>query len=64
MTLELATKLSYVLLGLSFLVLCGSLLVLRRARKHLRGVEKMAEPWWCLERRDTLFLPNVYHHGS
>lgn len=64
MTPQLADKLSYLFLGISFLVLCGSFLVLRRARQHLHGVKKMAEPWWCLERRDTLFLPKGYHRGS
>lgn len=63
MTLELATKLSYFLLGISFLILCGSLWVLQRARQHMHGVRKMAEPWWFKEKQTTLILPEGYHDG-
>jgi hypothetical protein len=58
---QLAATLSYICLGLSALILCGSLWVLKRARKHIHGVRKMAEPWWFKEKQDTLILPEGYH---
>jgi len=63
MSIELATKLTYFALGLSFLILCGSFWVLKMARKHLHGVERLAKPWWFAEQQDTLILPNGYHKG-
>jgi hypothetical protein len=64
MTLELAINLTYACLGLASLILCGSLWVLKRARQHLHGVKKMAEPWWFREKQVTLVLPEGYHEGS
>ena len=64
MTLELATKLTYFALGLSLIILCTSLGVLKRARSHMNGVKRMAEPWWFAEKRDTVILPEGYHEGS
>ena len=64
MTAELIFKLAYVCLGLAFIILCISLWVLRRARQHMSGVKKMAEPWWFAEKRDTVILPEGYHEGS
>lgn len=63
MPIELATNLTYFTLGLSFLILCLTLWILNKARQHLSGVKKLAQPWWTTEHQDTLILPKGYHEG-
>ena len=64
MDIELINKLTCFTLGLSFLILCGTFWTLKKARSHLHGVQKMAQPWWYMESRSTLILPTGYHEGS
>jgi hypothetical protein len=67
MTPEIADKLSYLALGISFSIFWVSLWFLRLAREHLRIVKDDQAPKRSglpIENRDTLKLPLGYHKGS